>query len=954
MSATHQEPHFNRELSWLRFNERVLQEAEDPTVPLFERLTFLAIFSSNLDEFFRVRVASLRSLLRLKKKTLDKLDIHPAELLRQIHATVARQQQHFGEIFRLRILPELESHGIRIVDEHTASSATRHYAESVFETKVRPLLHPANLAGSPESAPFLANRKLYLVTELWAPDEKPLVVGSAPEYVLIEIPEEHGRFLVFQDPESGQKEVLFVDDVIRMNLPGLFPRHEVGGAFSVKLTRDADLNLDDEFSGDLVLKIKESLARRSQGVPSRFLYDEHIPHPMLEYLRGRLKLEADDLVAGGKYHNFSDFFGFPRTGPATLSNEPFEPLPHPDLKTAPSLRRAVERQDHLLHVPYQQFDYVIRFLEEAASDPETEEIRITLYRVARDSRVVGALIDAARCGVRVTAFVEVKARFDEESNLYWAEQMEQAGVRVLYSLPGLKVHSKAALVLYRSPEGPRKRTAYLGTGNFNEKTARIYADLGLFTADPRLTEDLERFFDYLSDLSEGQTDPPAFANLLVAPAGLRRALNRRIDREIAHARAGREARITLKMNALEDRKMIRRLYKASRAGVQIRLIVRGVCCLVPGVPEWSETIEARSIIDRFLEHARVFHFHNGGEDELYLASADWMQRNLSERIEIAFPVYDDRLRGEIFDFVERQWSDNRKARRIDAGQTNAYVADDSACPVRAQADQYAWYLEQLNASPEDGGHTALLNALPLFDQMDEQLRSALAGLFAPAPVRAGERIETNGPEKAGLYVVASGCFEEYGSASGPRRFERGDHFGELSLFDPAFRVAPVRAVRDGVLLFLSGRRLMERLSPEETGVVARWLASHAAETLRLPVLTATEALVAGGAQDGVAFVPALPPSGASEEHATRAEAALRGALEEAGDRSLVIIVGVDGDSVGLDADGPEGEERVMATWQSLVDRLPPALAGRITNVVLEPVGDSRVLRVECRSTLPPP
>jgi polyphosphate kinase len=693
MSAKHVYRTIDRELSWLSFNERVLQEATDPGVPLGERLNFLAIYSSNLDEFFRVRVASLRSLLRVKKKTADRLGFNPAKVLRQIHRVVTTQQSEFGEIFRGQILPDLERAGILLVDETQAGDEYAAFLRAFFERELRPRVKPVML-DEVEASPVLQNRGLYLVVELW-PEEAISIGAESPRYALVEIPTPAvPRFVAL--PSEGEKRlVMFVDDVIRYNLPGMFPGNDVGASYAIKLTRDAELYLEDEFSGSLVEAIRKSLGRRETGMPSRFLYDLRASYAMVTFMKERFDLQDEDLVPGGRYHNLHDLAEFPRFDRNELSYPPLPPLPHPALQDAPSILAAIDEKDRLIHFPYQSYEPVLRFLDEAASDPAVEEIWITLYRVARDSEVVKALMRAARAGKRVTAFVEVKARFDEASNLHWAEQMEASGVRTLYSLPGLKVHCKLALVVRNERAGTHSY-AYLATGNFNEKTARIYADHGLFTSDERITADVRNVFAFLA----GETEAPTFRELLVAPFHLRKGFYRRIDAEIAAAKDGRESGMTLKMNSLEDERIIARLYEASAAGVPIRLIIRGICCLAPGVAGLSDGIEARSIVDQFLEHARIYHFRNGGGKSggecLYLASADWMNRNLSRRVEVAFPIRDPDLRAELKAMLDIQLADDTKARILDERQRNGYARSGRVTKVRSQIDTYRFLQERVH------------------------------------------------------------------------------------------------------------------------------------------------------------------------------------------------------------------------------------------------------------------
>lgn len=710
-------PFFDRELSWLAFNGRVLQEASDPSVPLIERLRFLAIFSSNLDEFFRVRVATLRTLLRLKSKKLDRLDVHPARLLQQIHRIVAEQQERFGKIFRHEIIPGLEEEGIVLLDEKHLSEMQRALVRAYLGEVVRPHLHPEVLRAEGD-LPFLENHALYLVTELW-PHDSAAVAPRAGRFGLVEIPSEVPRFMELPEEKGPdgvpRRPVIFLDDIIRLGLDGLFPDDEVGEAYAFKLSRDAELyvneaDLGDEFSGSLAEAIRHSLKKRETGAPTRFLYDLRAPYPVIAFLKKRFGLADEDLVMGGRYHHFSDFWSFPTFGRDDLLNEPLPPLPHPVLGPAESVMDATRERDHLLHVPYHDFEPVLRLLNEAAEDPDVEAIYMTLYRVGATSVVPEPLIRAAEAGKQVTAFVEVKARFDEAPNLAWADRMEAAGVRVLYSMPGLKVHAKLILVDRRETGAPElegtepdaegrgiRRYAYLSTGNFNEKNATIYGDHGLFTADSRLTTEVRRVFEFLERETPETDDAPHFEHLLVAPFTMRDGFYRLLEGELENHLSGRPAGVMAKMNALEDEDMIERLYDAAQKGLPLRMVVRGVCCLVTEQEGLSEGVEVTSIVDRFLEHARVYRFERGGDPVVYLASADWMNRNLSNRVEVAFPLYDERLRAEVEALLKIQLRDNQKARRIDAKQRNRYVEEPGAAPLRAQTASYR-YVQSLGES----------------------------------------------------------------------------------------------------------------------------------------------------------------------------------------------------------------------------------------------------------------
>lgn len=679
----------DRELSWLSFNARVLQEAADPRVPLCERLTFLGIFSSNLDEFFRVRVASLRSLLRLKGKRVRRLSLDPAGLLAAIHDVVVAQQAWFGRILHHELLPALAERGVVLVSEHGLSGPRRAEVRELFERKVRPSIEVLRVVpGRP--APFLENDRVYLAVDLFS--ESPIMIAREPlQIALVPVPSPPlPRFVELQGVD-GETLVMFLDDVIRMNLEGLFPDQRVAGAWAVKLSRDAELYLEQEFAGDVVEAIRRSLEKRKKGAPARFLYDPETPMGVVSRLEEILGLEPQDLVEGGRYHNLQDLASFPRCGLEDVAWPDWPALPHPVLSGTPSVREAVDRDDQLLHFPYQSYHHVVRFLTEAAIDPAVDSIRLTIYRVSRESAVLQALLEAAERGKDVRVFVEAKARFDEETNLEWAERLEAAGIVTHYSFLDLKVHAKAALVV-RTEGGVRRRYAYLATGNFNEVTAQLYTDLALLTADPEIAEEVERVFQFL----EGKVEDPEFHHLMVSPFGLREGLYALIGAEIDRAGAGEDASITFKVNALEDEGVIALLMEAAKAGVHLRGIVRGICRLAPDDAEWGDRIQLRSIVDRYLEHGRAWVFQNGGDPLVYVASADWMYRNLSNRVEVTFPVRDPDCKAQVLRMLDLQLADNQKARRLDAEGHNRYVSDQGP-PVRAQAAIRDW-LESLVTS----------------------------------------------------------------------------------------------------------------------------------------------------------------------------------------------------------------------------------------------------------------
>ncbi len=681
---------FNRELSWLSFNYRVLQEAKDPETPLYEKIKFLAIFSSNLDEFFRVRVASLRTLLDLKKKTQKELKFDVEKLLEKLHKTVVKMQEDYGSIYTNIIKPELESNNIFLVDPSQLNPLQKEFISEVFNSQVVPHIMPM-IVVKKKITPFLRNQRLYLAVKL-----SPKNLGKAAKrkryvYAIVEIPTNHiDRFILL--PKVGNNNfIIFLDDIIRYFLPQIFYGYNIHESYAVKLTRDAELYIEDEFAGNLLDKIKKSLSKRSTGAPSRFLYDRAMPASFLSFLKEALLLSDEDLYPGGKYHNFSDFFSFPNPGIKQLYYPDLKPLKSKNNDELGSVFESVAKKDYLLYFPYQSYDYVINAVDQAAKDPKVTSIKITQYRVAKDSKIVNALIKAAHRGKEVTAFVEVKARFDEEINIKAAEEMQKAGVKVLYSLPGLKVHAKIALIS-RMEENEIKNYAYLSTGNFNEKTARLYTDYGYFTANPEITYEVDRVFEYLEGKDPGYT----FKHLLVAQYGMRQAFMAMIENEIAFAKNGLPASITCKMNSLEDERIIKKLYEASAAGVKVNLIVRGICCLIPGVKEMSENIQGISIVDRFLEHDRVYIFNNGGNEKIYLSSADWMKRNLSRRIEVAFPVYNEELKKMIKDIINIKLNDNVKARVIDEKQTNNYIVNTDGTRHRSQYEIYD-YLKKLNS-----------------------------------------------------------------------------------------------------------------------------------------------------------------------------------------------------------------------------------------------------------------
>jgi len=677
-------PFRHRDISWLAFNYRVLQEAKDPAVPLFERIKFLAIYSSNLGEYFAVRVAQHINLLRVSKKTKKKLDYDPKQVLKEIRDILKKHLQEFSDIFEFQIVPELRRYNIFLLRRLDLSSEQEAFVETYFKDNLMPFVQPVLLIKH-KIRPFLNNAALYLTIELKDKDKS---ANHRRQTAIVKIPSDHlPRFISLPSSKPDRNDIIMLDDIIRHNVKYLFPGYEILDTYSIKLTRDAELYIDDEFSGNLLSKIKHSLNKRDVGPPSRLVIDRSMPSKLLDFLGDTFNIEKYGVFPEGRYHNNFDFFKFPSFGLDHLKNVPFPPLPYKPLEKAKDFFRAMREREHLVHFPYQSYESVIRFFEEASVDPTVTHIKIIQYRVAKHSRIMSALVKAVKNGKQVSAFIEVKARFDEEANLRWGEILEKAGVEVHYSFPGLKVHSKSTLVR-RIEKGRTKLYAYLSTGNFHEDTAKIYSDFGFFTTDRNLTGEIARVFSYLETVKRPYTN---FKHLLVGQFNLRDRLIQAIDREIDNKKTGKTAKILLKMNSLQDPEMIGKLYEASRAGVNIRLIIRGICCLIPGVKGWSENIKVISIVDRFLEHARVFIFHNDGEEDMYLSSADWMTRNLSYRIETVFPIYDERIRQEIRDVMRIQWADNVKARIIDKEDKNKFQSGNEDMAIRSQYELYYYY-----------------------------------------------------------------------------------------------------------------------------------------------------------------------------------------------------------------------------------------------------------------------
>jgi polyphosphate kinase len=680
-------PYIQRDISWLLFNYRVLQEAKDPSVPLLERLKFLAIYSSNLDEFFRVRVAQHRNLIRISKKTKKELSYNPKQLLKEILRIVNEQQKEFSQIFEENITSELRKHDVYLLRRRDLNKEQEGFVEAYFQDNLLPFVQPVLLVKD-KIRVFLNNAALYMTVAL-QPKES---YTSPTQYAMVKIPSDFLPRFIELPSQNGRHEIIMIDDIVRHSVSWLFPGFEILDTYSIKLTRDAALYIDDEFSGNLIEKVKESLQKRNIGPASRFVFDRKMSAELLGFLGKMFNLESLDLFPEGRYHNNFDFFKFPDFGLTTLKYKPLPPQRYVPLEQVDDFFTAIAERDHLLHFPYQSYESVVQFFERAAHDPSVTWIKIVQYRVAKRSRIMQALMQAVKNGKQVSVFIEVKARFDEEANIKWGEALQKAGVTVHYSMPGIKVHSKLALVSRK--EGRKEKLyAYLGTGNFNEDTAKVYSDLCIFTADERLTKEMVQVFHYLETGKKEGIMP--FKHLLVGQFNLREGLVAKIDRETEFAKKGKAASMFLKMNSLEDSIMIEKLYEASQAGVKIKIITRGICCLVAGIEGVSDNIEVISIVDRYLEHARVFMFGNDGKEEIYLSSADWMNRNLSHRVETTFPVYCPKLRQIIHDVMDLQLKDNVKARILSESQINVYKTDEEDIATRAQMETYFYFKKEM-------------------------------------------------------------------------------------------------------------------------------------------------------------------------------------------------------------------------------------------------------------------
>ncbi len=678
-------PLINREISWLYFNERVLQEAANPRVPLIERLRFLAIFSSNLDEFYRVRVATLNRLVHNIDRLKNILGYNPEKLLNQIKQIVVKQEKRFNYLFNKQIIKQLADRKIFMLNEQQLNISRGEFVRKYFKEHVLSTLVPIILTKN-RALPELKDRAEYFFIRLTKRGKQ-----EEFQYAIMEIPSTLKRFLVL--PQTNQLQfVILLDDIIRYCLDDIFFTLEYDHleAFSIQITRDAELDLQYDLTEKFIDVLSKSLIKRRKGKPMRLLFDREMPTEMLAFIVAKLELSDGGLIPGNRYHNFKDFFYFPNLGGPALEYEELPQLSVPGLRLDKSLFNQIALKDYMVHFPYQSFDYTIHFLREAAIDPKVKEIEITLYRLAENSNIINALINAAKNGKKVHCFLELKARFDEQNNIYWTKKLEEGGVKVDYGIWDYKVHSKICLV---TRVEKRKKVLYanLSTGNFNEKTAKLYSDHSLFTCNPLINNELQRVFKGLHK----KTFLKDYEYLIVSPLDSRKKLIKLIENEIEQAKKKKPAYITMKMNSLTDEQMISKLYEASNAGVKIQLIVRGMCSLLPGVKGFSENIKVISIVDRFLEHARVYIFYNKGFEKIYLSSADLMPRNLDNRLEVGFPIFDEDLKNQIKDIIDIQLRDNTKARNFNSLGKTPTLKLRAYNKFRAQYDIYK-YLKELN------------------------------------------------------------------------------------------------------------------------------------------------------------------------------------------------------------------------------------------------------------------
>jgi len=684
MSKAKQQRFINREMSWLDFNARVLQEAAHQNVPLLDRLRFVGIFSNNLDEFFQVRYATVQRIAQ-SEKTGKKIfgGESATKLLKMITQKVIEQQKESVQILS-GIEQELEKEQIYLVNENQVLDEHKAFLKEYFIQKVSPALMTIMISDK-ETQDFSDNQAFLAVKLTFTNGETPKT-----KFALIEIPKDLDRFIVL--PQLGEKQyVMFLDDLIRYHFDLIFNFFDFTSisAHMIKVTRDAELDMEGDVSKSYIYKIVESVRERILAEPVRLVYDKDIAEDTLEVVKQILGIDSNDsLIPGGRYHHRRDYMNFPQFKNQNLQYDKVDPVPIPGLSLEKSIIKAVDKKDFLLYSPYHSFSYLIKFLREAALDPEVTTIKITIYRLSKLSNVASALINAVKNGKKVLVQIELQARFDETNNITYAEQMEAAGVQLIFGIPGLKVHSKIGLI-EKNVNGKKKRYGFISTGNFNEDTAKIYTDYTLLTSNQKILKEVNKVFNFL----QVHYKLKKYKHLIVSPHYTHNTVVRMINQEIENHKAGLPSGIRLKLNAITNFKMIEKLYEASCEGVSIQMIVRGICCLIPGVKGMSENIEVISIVDKYLEHPRVYMFDNSGNPKVYLSSADFMTRNIENRVEVAVPIYDSILKQEIQDVFEIAWNDNVKARKINGQEQNLFVVNGKE-EIRSQWKIYDYYIEK--------------------------------------------------------------------------------------------------------------------------------------------------------------------------------------------------------------------------------------------------------------------
>lgn len=686
-----------RDLSWLSFNARVLQEAADPSVPLRERIRFLGIFSNNMDEFFRVRVATLRRMIQLGNKANMHLENNPQQIIDEIQMTVLNQQGEFNRIWE-EVSRLLNEQKIFIRTEKELTPEQQHFVRDYFEEEVSSDVIPLMIENIPEF-PVLHDTSFYLAIVMWKKES-----ALKKKYALIEIPiRTIGRFIILP-ARDGESDIILLEDVIRFNLPGIFSYfgYDQYHSHIFKVTRDAEIDIDQDVSTNIIQKIEKGIKNRKKGKPVRFVYDREMDPGLLEYLIRRLNLtKRDNLIPGGRIHNFKQFMEFPEQVFKEKRHRK-KPFDHP-LLTERRVSDVIMEKDVMLHFPYHAFWPLIDLIREAAFDPDVTSIKITCYRLAQQSKIVNALINAVRNGKEVTVMLELRARFEEEANIEWKNRLEEEGAKVLVEIPNLKVHSKICVIRKRTKDNNFHLYGFISTGNLNEKTAKVYADHCLLTANQKIMADVDRIFHFLEQPKTGMHYLRDCKVIIPSPVFVKKEMLKMIEEEIKQARKNKPAAITLKMNSLSDEDMIMKLYEAARAGVQIKLIIRGIFCMLTENKKYEKPVHAISIVDEYLEHARVWVFHNRGKEKVYISSADWMRRNLEHRVEATCPIWHGELKQELKDILDIQLQDNVKARWLDNELSNDYVKTTKK-KIRSQVETYNYLYKKTLTHREIGSH----------------------------------------------------------------------------------------------------------------------------------------------------------------------------------------------------------------------------------------------------------